>query len=200
MSNSESQALAQVNSITDLFNLSTWSNNIENLGFRYFQKDAFDTLYGDKKEVKEFLGYEKLGDLEKVGELRDSVFSLGFKFLADRAFEVMYGDRKEVQKCKWCDEEISTDRISDLVYEQPLEVSTRSDWQQSQEDYEASEFNILLCTGGPAVRIFGSCDDGYPQNIELQHQDWFTPWETVHNVSDNQKDAMEWFCNFFVYS
>ena len=27
MSNSESQALAQVNSITDLFNLSTWSNN-----------------------------------------------------------------------------------------------------------------------------------------------------------------------------
>ena len=56
MSNSESQALAQVNSITDLFKLNTWSNNIENLGFRYFQKEAFDTLYGDKKEVKEFLG------------------------------------------------------------------------------------------------------------------------------------------------
>ena len=51
MSNSESQALAQVNSITDLFKLNTWSNNIENLGFRYFQKEAFDVLYGEKKEV-----------------------------------------------------------------------------------------------------------------------------------------------------
>ena len=119
---------------------------------------------------------------------------------ADKAFEVMYGDRKEVQKCKWCDEEIDTDRINDLVSEQPVEVSTRSDWESNSEEYEASEFNILLCTGGPAVRIFGSCEDGYAENIELQHQDWFTPWETVHSLSDNQKDAMEWFCNFFVYS
>ena len=154
MSNSESQALAQVSSITDLFNLSTWSNNIENLGFRYLHEEAFDVLYGDKKEVKEYLEYE---------------------------------------------EELSADRIDELVRQEPLEVATRSQWANFQDEFESSDFKILLCTGGPAVRIFGSCEGGYPSDIELQHQDWFTPWETVHSLSDNQKDAMEWFCNFFVY-
>ena len=154
MSNSESQALAQVNSITDLFNLSTWSNNIENLGFRYFQKEAFDTLYGDKREVKEYLEYE---------------------------------------------DELSTERIDELVHQEPLEIATRSQRANFQDEFESSDFKILLCTGGPAVRIFGSCEGGYPSDIELQHQDWFTPWESVRGLSEIQREAMEWFCNFFVY-
>ena len=159
MSNSESQAFAQIESITDYFNLNNWTSAIENLGFRYLEKEAFDTLYGDRREVKEYLEYE---------------------------------------------EELSTERIDELIHQEPLEVATRSQWtsvgsEQGVWDTEPGEFKILLCTGGPAVRIFGSCEDGYPSDIELQHQDWFTPWETVRGLSEIQKEAMEWFCNFFVY-
>ena len=154
MSNSESQAFAQIESITDYFNLNNWTSAIENLGFRYLEKEAFDTLYGDKKEVKEYLEYE---------------------------------------------DELSTERIDELVRQEPLEVATRSQWANFQDEFESSDFKILLCTGGPAVRIFGSCEGGYPSDIELQHQDWFTPWETVRGLSEIQREAMEWFCNFFVY-
>ena len=154
MSNSESQAFAQIESITDYFNLNNWTSAIENLGFRYLEKEAFDTLYGDKKEVKEYLEYE---------------------------------------------DELSTERIDELVRQEPLEVATRSQWANFQDEFESSDFKILLCTGGPAVRIFGSCEGGYPSDIELQHQDWSTPWETVRGLSEIQREAMEWFCTFFVY-
>ena len=39
------------------------------------------------------------------------------------------------------------------------------------------DFEILLCTGGPAVRLVGSLDNyGVPDNVRMQVQDWFQPW------------------------
>ena len=156
MSNSESQAFTQIESITDYFNLNNWTSAIESLGFKYLEKEAFDTLYGDRREVKEYLKYE---------------------------------------------DELSTERIDELIHQEPLEVATRSQWTEigSAAYDEPGDFKIVLCLGGPAVRIFGSCEGGYPSDIELQHQDWFTPWETVRSLSEIQREALEWFCNFFVY-
>ena len=99
MSNSESQAFAQIESITDYFNLNNWTSAIENLGFRYLEKEAFNTLYGDKKEGKEFLKYE---------------------------------------------EELSTERIDELIRQEPLVVATRSLWAIFQAEFESSVFRILL--------------------------------------------------------
>ena len=49
------------------------------------------------------------------------------------------------------DEDDARQRIVD----HPLHVLVRSDWMQPGDPLEAAEFQILLCTGGPAVRIIG---------------------------------------------
>ena len=39
------------------------------------------------------------------------------------------------------------------------------------------EFEILLCTGGPACRIVGDLDEScQPSSARIEHQDWGTPW------------------------
>lgn len=71
------------------------------------------------------------------------------------------------------DEDDARQRIS----EDPLEVTVRSGWVSVGEDMEADEFQILLCTGGPAVRILGELDQhGYPCRAWMEYQDWGTPW------------------------
>lgn len=63
------------------------------------------------------------------------------------------------------------------IQEDPLSVEVRSAWQTVGEELEASEFCILLCTGGPAVRILGELDEhNEPSRAWLEYQDWGTPW------------------------
>ena len=63
------------------------------------------------------------------------------------------------------------------IQEDPLEVQVRSDWASPGEELTPGEFMILLCTGGPAVRIVGELDQyGEPCRAWLEYQDWGTPW------------------------
>ena len=66
------------------------------------------------------------------------------------------------------------------IQEGPLSVLVRSGWHSpgvNGDDTKPEEFEILLCTGGPAVRIMGDLDEhGEPTRAYLQHQDWGTPW------------------------
>ena len=63
------------------------------------------------------------------------------------------------------------------IYESPLSVDFRSGWSSDPQDLQAEEFQILLCTGGPAVRIMGELGfDGEPSRAWLEYQDWGTPW------------------------
>ncbi len=70
------------------------------------------------------------------------------------------------------DEDDARQRIS----EDPLSVEVRSDWASPGEELTAGEFCILLCTGGPAVRIVGELNRGEPCRAWLEYQDWGTPW------------------------
>lgn len=72
------------------------------------------------------------------------------------------------------------------IYEDPLEVQTRGDWHTpGGEAGPDTEFFILLCTGGPAVRIVGELDEhGGPEKAWLEYQDWGTPW-TRHHAADS---------------
>ena len=83
------------------------------------------------------------------------------------AFEAAAGD------C--ADEEEARQRIQ----EDPFSVEVRSDWTTPGEPLEPSEFTILLCTGGPAVRIVGELNLGEPCRAWLEYQDWGTPWNAV---------------------
>lgn len=71
----------------------------------------------------------------------------------------------------------SRDEVLESLEENPLEIQFRSDWESSRDELSPSEFAILLCTGGPAVRIRGYLDNhGNPSNAWVEYQDWGTPW------------------------
>lgn len=74
------------------------------------------------------------------------------------------------------------------IREDPLSVLVRSDWYEPGAALTMSpdpaEYEILLCTGGPAVRIRGDLDRGTPTSARLEHQDWFKPWTQYHCDQD----------------
>ena len=70
------------------------------------------------------------------------------------------------------DEEAARQRIDD----HPLHVMVRSDWTQPGDPLEAAEFQILLCSGGPAVQIVAELEHGTPCSARLDYQAWDTPW------------------------
>lgn len=86
--------------------------------------------------------------------------------------------------------------IEDEAREYPLSVEYRSEgWSLDPTDCQADAFRIMLCTGGPAVAIFGDIGcGGWPSDPVLKGQDWFTPWEEV----DCDPDALDWFSGLFV--
>jgi hypothetical protein len=64
------------------------------------------------------------------------------------------------------------------IHESVLSVMVRDGWRQPGAATEgADEYEILLTTGGPALRIWGELGKhGEPSSAELQMQDWGTLW------------------------
>ena len=91
------------------------------------------------------------------------------------------------------------DAIRDQVTEDPLSIQVRSDWHDLGDTPEAAEFNILLCTGGPAVRILGTLHMESPERCRLQHQDWGTAWTDVVSLTVSQREALSWYCEQFYW-
>ena len=72
------------------------------------------------------------------------------------------------------------DEALERLEENPLEIQYRSGWESDTSDLTPHEFSILLCTGGPAVRIRGELDhNGYPSRARIEYQDWGTPWSEL---------------------
>ena len=74
------------------------------------------------------------------------------------------------------------------IEEDPLSVEVRGEWHAPGGDgAKPSEFMILLCTGGPAVRIIGELNQfGEPDEARIEYQDWFTPWQTLFDASGEE--------------
>jgi hypothetical protein len=73
----------------------------------------------------------------------------------------------------------------DAIESDPLSVRVRSGWYAVGLTPEAMEYEILLCTGGPAVRIYGELSENQPDRAWLEFQDWFTPWTRFHDVDED---------------
>lgn len=87
--------------------------------------------------------------------------------------------------------------IEDYAREMPLSVLVRSDWYTPGAEFEPAQFELLLATGGPAVRIIGELDHRRePYRPQLQFQDWGIPW-TDH--PESKADWLEWFAGLFWY-
>lgn len=89
----------------------------------------------------------------------------------------------------------TAEAIEEQMRGSPLAVDVRSGWQSAGGELVAEEFQILLSTGGPALRLTGELDeDSQPYRVFMQHQDWGTPWTQCFDVD---RDALMWFASLF---
>ena len=115
-------------------------------------------------------------DYDRLEFLRDSIDELDEEELAElKELEHIAND---------CESE---DEARERIQDDALEVQVRTDWHYPGEtDVTPDQFYILLCTGGPAVRIMGELDEfGQPVRAWIEYQDWGTPWtERVNNSGE----------------
>lgn len=91
------------------------------------------------------------------------------------------------------------DAAQEAIQQAPLSVEVRSDWTEPGQNLEPAEYTILLCTGGPAVRIIGELNRNEPASARIQYQDWYRPWATLHQVSDDEEAALLRYAQQFWY-
>ena len=96
------------------------------------------------------------------------------------------------------EEEEKLEEIKESILNSALSVEFRSGWATFKENFEPEEFKILLSWGGPALRVIGELSDYGPVDPKLQYQDWGTPW-TDFEITEDQQDALNWFCNCFYF-
>lgn len=101
----------------------------------------------------------------------------------------------EEEREEYHDEE----KARQAINEDPLTVQVRSGWAASAEEFEAEEFEILLCTGGPACRIVGDLDRGQPDRARIEHQDWGTPWTEYLEISSDEREALLTYAKQFYF-
>jgi hypothetical protein len=100
------------------------------------------------------------------------------------------------------------DKALEAICEDPLSVEVREGWHtpgdQSHADWTDYyinthvEFKILLCWGGPAVRIIGEVNNGQPENPSIQYQDWGTGW-TDYYITTEEAGALLIYCQQFYF-
>ena len=93
----------------------------------------------------------------------------------------------------WHDEDAARRHIE----EAPLSIEVRSGWHTPNDQAEATEYNILLGTGGPASRIIGDLENGQPTSARFEYQDWFKPWTEAQTTSEENSTMLEWAQIFY---
>ena len=109
--------------------------------------------------------------------------------------------RSLLREMNWDGEDFDrfAEKVEEQCREQPLSVSIRDGWYAPGDHPEPEEYEILLATGGPAVRITGNLGRwNEPCLAEIQGQDWFTPWESIETTSEDD-EALRWFASLFYY-
>lgn len=104
------------------------------------------------------------------------------------------------------DEFTDADEVRERVQESALSVEVRGAWYTpgDEDGAKPTEYQVLLSTGGPALRIVGDLN-GYSEpdgEARLQHQDWGTPWtDYTPDVAedDEWEDALAWFVGCFYF-
>ena len=86
------------------------------------------------------------------------------------------------------------DEAWEAIESAPLSIQVCSGWARPGAPLKAEEYEILLSTGGPALRIIGDLDDGgMPCGWVLQWQDWGTPWTRYAPLSEDEDNALRDF-------
>lgn len=117
------------------------------------------------------------------------------------AFQLSREARAELHDAGWdgLNAHQTAERLEDRARELPLSVLVRSDWMAPDARRpEWAEFELLLTTGGPALRLVGRLYAYEPDGwLRLEVQDWGTPWTPYGGPVD--RDALLWFAGLFWY-
>jgi len=105
-----------------------------------------------------------------------------------------------VAAMKRADLELDREEAIQAILGDPLSVEVRSGWHTPGGQTEPCEFQILLCTGGPACRIIGELDEyNEPYNAIVEYQDWFTKWEPYTDTTPEEDEAIREYCRCFYF-
>jgi hypothetical protein len=100
------------------------------------------------------------------------------------------------------DEYHDAEKAEEHIHQDALSVEVRDNsWATpGQAEYSPTQFNILLTTGGPALRIMGQLDEWQePRRAWLEYQDWGTPWTEYHGDNASQ-DALLTYARCFYFA
>jgi len=106
-----------------------------------------------------------------------------------------------VSKLRNEDDPDGQEEAAELIQEDPLSVLVRDGWRSPGAPTEdgPEEYEILLCTGGPAVRIHGELNQwNEPRSARIEYQDWFQPWKELE-ITQDQEDALMVYAQQFYY-
>ena len=98
-------------------------------------------------------------------------------------------------------ETLDSDAVRERIEESPLSVEVRTDWHGvGDSDNKPTEYNILLCTGGPACRIIGDLDQyGQPDTAKIEYQDWGIPWTRYGSTTTQEEEKLLTFAQQFYF-
>lgn len=89
------------------------------------------------------------------------------------------------------------------IHDDALSVQVRYGWITPGHTADMlkdgpAEFEILLCTGGPGVRIIGELDaHQQPERARIEHQDWGTPWTEYRLDAEEEEDVLTYCACFY---
>jgi len=142
-------------------------------------------------------------DFDRLEELRTRSQNLLNAVNLDDQYDIEYyamseDDFKELEELEdqSCDYD-SQDAVLEAIRQDPLAISVHSGWANVGDELTPDEFMILLCAGGPAVRIVGELNRGQPCRARIEHQDWFEPWRDY--VEPGTQDALLTYCSQFYF-
>ena len=105
---------------------------------------------------------------------------------------------KALKDAEEANDDNAREEAEQTIQEDPLSVQVRSGWHNPGEKAENEEFEILLCTGGPAVRIIGELDEhNEPERARIEFQDWFTSWMDYPLDSEEEEDVLTYCGSFY---
>lgn len=125
-------------------------------------------------------------DYERLKELRDE---RDWKYDPKADDDIRELAEPEMQAGDCEDADVALDRIQ----EDPL--SLRIFGEYAKGEWTATNYELLLSTGGPATRIVGDLEDTYATSARLEVQNWFKPWtEWTGADSDVLRAYVGCFC------
>jgi len=114
--------------------------------------------------------------------------------------EIMTQWTKAITKAIDEDNQDKLEQLETEIFESPLSIMIRDGWRTPgvMTEEGAEEYEILLCTGGPAVKIVGEISQfGEPDTAIIQHQDWGTPWIDLFTTTEEDTYLLEYTQRFY---